>query len=233
MDEAGASGYHLHMMVRASAVFLVIAGVPTLAGCITNQFATPRTLPPGQTSYTMAAEGTLNFDFSGEPGDLHGRFQMRHGLAERVDLGVMFGPYLGMDVKLNFLRTKFVDMAFTPGIFYSAFPMPFQSTRHVVQFNGPISVGFNVDKSVTIYLHGVVSGNVIMYGYDEHCQPPDCDGKERNITPYGGLGAQFRVSPVIAITPEISLFAPIQEQTEVYINGGIGVSFGAQPNYDD
>jgi len=215
--------------------FLFLIALASLTGCTVNQYATPRTLKPGQVSHTVAVEGFV-IGLSGEPGDLHPRYQIRVGLANRVDLGVMLGPFFGADVKLNFVRTKRVDMAWSPGIHYGMFPSSsygWDAPTHIVRFSGPLSIGFNVTKATTIFVHGNVSPIYRARNYDEHCFPSECELSTWAVTPEVGLGVQLRLTPSIALTPEVSFIGPAEHLMGAGLHGGIGVSFGAQPNYND
>ncbi|MDI1476205.1 hypothetical protein [Polyangium sp. y55x31] len=207
-----------------------------LTGCTANQYATPRTIPRGQVSHTVALEGLLDFRFNGEPGDLHPRYQLRVGLADRVDLGVMAGPYFGADVKWNFVRTKYVDVAVTPGVYYSLFPSfsdGFDAPTHAVRFAAPISLGLNPTKAVTLFLHGNAAVNWNLKSYDEHCYPPDCERSSWFVAPEVGLGVQIRVTPNIALTPEVTIVGKTPHTAMAGLHGGLALTFGAQPSYDE
>lgn len=226
------------MSSRTFASFLLLAHFAALTGCTGNQYATPRTIPKGTVSHTVALEGSLDFRFNGEPGDLHPRYQLRIGAADRVDLGLMVGPFLGADVKVNFLRTKYVDMAISPGVSYGLFPSPsygFDDITQVVRFAAPLSLGFNPTKTVSLFLHGnaAVLADVSDEDYDYGCYPPYCEKKVWDFVPEVGLGVQIRVTPNIALTPELTVFGNSKYTAMPGIHGGLAITFGAQPNYDE
>lgn len=226
------------MSNRTFASFLLLAHFAALTGCTGNQYATPRTIPRGTVSHTVALEGSLDFGFNGEPGDLHPRYQLRIGAADRVDIGIMVGPYLGADVKLNFLRTKHVDMAWSPGVHYGLFPLSNygfgEDFTQIVRFSAPLSLGFNTSKTVSLFVHANVAvladvSDDEVYG----CPPPYCEKDIWSVVPEVGLGVQVRLTPNIALTPELTVYGDSTYTSMPGIHGGIAITFGAQPNYDD
>ncbi|MDC3960456.1 hypothetical protein [Polyangium jinanense] len=215
-------------------VFGFITTIATL-GCNANHYATPRTVPKGKTSHTIALEGYGAFEEDGRlfPAVGGPRYLLRAGLGERVDFGLtLSGTVISTDVKLNFLRTKWVDMAVSPGVELGVLP-GYHADDTEIFFRGavPLSLGFNVSKATSIYLHGGLGGFVHSQKYDEWCYNPECDDTRTGLTVQGGLGAQFRVSNFVALQPELSVMG--SALPGVFMQLGFGVSLGAQPSYPE
>lgn len=228
------------MLRRFFASFLLLTGLVASTGCIANQYGTPRTLPPGKVSHTLALEGYKPLDYKEVAPQL--RYQVRVGLADRVDLGLMAGPLIGADLKLNFLRTKRIDISFNPGIHYGLFPSfysGFDDPFEVVRGSAAFSVGINLTKAASLYLHTGVAGGVYIepfYEAEYVCQSPQaCETVTDHpfAMPELGIGAQFRVSQGIALLPEMSLVTDPQRLFGTGLQFGLAIALGAQPSYDD
>jgi len=217
----------------------VLGFVTTIAplGCNANHYATPRTVPKGKTSHTIVLDGYGAFEDDGRLFPATGglRYLLRAGLAERVDFGLTAsGTVIGMDVKVNFLRTKWVDMAVSPGFEVGVLP-GYHSWDTEFFYRGavPISLGFNVSKATSIYLHGGLGGFAHVQERDEWCWEPECDDTLSGLTVQGGLGAQFRVSNFVALQPELSVMGSTSYLPGIFMQLGFGVSLGAQPSYPE
>lgn len=205
-----------------------------LGGCSANQYATTRTVPAGEVVHTIAAE------IVGTPGDEFIpsiRYQVRIGLAERVDLGVTAGPMFGADVKVNFVRTKRLDLALAPGFELGPAPMLMsdESTENTPYIQGklPLLLGVNVMKEVSIYMHGGLASMT----YEERgrwCDSSTCNEPITYATRMAGIGVQIRLSDFVSLQPEASIIAPFRrEDMPNQFQFGFGVSLGAQPDYKD
>src|SRR5256885_809242 len=113
-------------MRSAVTALLLLAIVVSCTGCPNpNTYGTPRTVPSGKLSHTVALEG-YNFSLvttrlnqapngtlapeTKRESNTYGHlptYQMRIGLADRFDLGVRIANLssLGFDVKYNFIKS--------------------------------------------------------------------------------------------------------------------------------
>jgi hypothetical protein len=211
----------------------LVTMLAALGGCAVNQYATPRTVPKGKVAHTLALEGTSIPGI--EKPFVSVRYQIRAGLAERVDLGVTLGPVVGVDLKVNFLRSKRVDMAIDPGIQYSAFP-DFQygepsglEMQHFGRGSAPLSLGINLTRAMSLSLRGGPSVTMVRREFAALCTERGCEAPKWHFQAEGGLGVQFRISDYFALQPEISVLAG----RELAVQLGMGFSFGAQPSYQE
>jgi hypothetical protein len=166
------------------------------------------------------------------------RHQVRVGLAERVDLGVTAGPMFGADLKLNFLRTKRVDMAVDPGFEVGPALMLIggEYTRNGPYIQGklPLLLGFNLMKELSIYMHGGVAAAT--YEVHQWNCTSNCYERKALVMGVAGLGVQIRLADFVSLQPEasiISTIVPFREEAPNLFQFGLGVSFGAQPDYKD
>jgi len=206
-----------------------------LGGCSANQYATPRTVPAGEVLHTIAAETV------GDPGDEflpNIRYRARIGLAERVDLGVTAGPMFGADVKVNFVRTKRVDLALAPGFELQPALMlvsrEYSENTPYIQGKLPLLLGVNVMREVSIYMHGGLASTAYVE-YGTWCSPSTCIDQVTYASMMGGIGVQIRLSDFVSLQPETSIIASFKEkrvQPNLF-QFGFGVSLGAQPDYKD
>lgn len=210
--------------------FLALLAV--LGGCSANQYATPRTVPAGKVVHTIAAEGVGYLVDDTIP---NLRYQLRVGLAERVDLGLTAGPMLGADLKLNFVRTKRVDLAVAPGAEFGPAMMLVSSeyTSNGPYLHGklPLLLGFNLMKEMSIYMHGGL-GVTTLERHESYCESM-CTEREVYVLGMGGIGVQVRLSDLVALQPEVSTLVPFEEGSRNAFQFGLGVSLGALPDYKD
>jgi hypothetical protein len=210
-----------------------VALLAVLGGCSANQYATPRTVPAGKVVHTAAVE------VFGIPDDdklPNLRYQLRVGLADRVDLGVTAGPMVGADLKLNAVRTKRVDLAFDPGfevgIMVAGSGDATDTFPPYIQGKFPLLLGFNLMKEASIYLHGGLAA-MTFHRHLLYCTPYPCGEREVYASGMAGIGVQIRVADFVALQPEVSIIEPFREDTRTMFQAGLGISFGALPDFKE
>ncbi len=205
--------------MNSQRLVLIIAAL-VLSACHSNLYTTPRTVPAGKSSHIVAlhAEPYPGMVYIG-----------RVGIADRVDMGLHATYYFNkLDVKVNFLRTKYFDMAVNPAVSYGYEPVV-DDLR--LKASLPIMLGLNVSPDVTFMFQG---GPVLMRYRDSNFYAPT----EEPITVIGAIGGgiQIRVHDYVYLQPEVGInyfdYQPIAG-TRYWPNFGIAVGFGPQPQYDD
>jgi hypothetical protein len=238
-----------NLLASRRGLALVIAASAALMGCPNpNTYGTPRTTPAGQVAHTLAIEGihirgdarttqtsgsssTVITESKGYTFPMFPTYQLRVGLHDRVDLGFRVANLdsLGLDVKINFIKSQTFDLAFDPGIqaFYLA-----SGDASVGVFYGhlPILAGINLGDNVTlvgspgIVLVGVTASNTASSGSSSITSASGVLGRF-------GLGLNVRTSRRFAVHPEITAMKAFNDTGGLIIVFGIGLNFGAQPNY--
>jgi hypothetical protein len=122
------------------------------------------------------------------------------------------------------------DMAIDAGVQYGYVEFAGRSIQFV-RGSAPLSLGINLSQSTSLYLHGGPSAQVLFGYFDDECYDPSCKEVEWVYAGELGLGAEFRVSPLVALRPEMSfMFSPGSIPTGQF---GLGISFGVQPTYEE
>jgi hypothetical protein len=208
-----------------------------------NTYGTPRTTPSGKVAHTLALEGMhLRGDTKSTSGGrtvtetksytfpMFPTYQLRVGLHDRVDLGFRVANLssLGLDVKINFLKSTSFDMAFDPGA--QAFYIATDSGSFGVFYGHlPILLGLNLSENVTL----VGSPGIVLVG----ATASSTSGGSDSITSAGGVLGRFgialnaRTSRKFAIQPEITGMKQFNDVGGLIIVFGFGLNFGAQPSY--
>ncbi|MGC4092508.1 MAG: hypothetical protein QM756_32450 [Polyangiaceae bacterium] len=219
-----------------------------LTGCPNpNIYGTPRTLPQGKLSHTIAAEGVGyrferrdQFVTEGQPREAFANlmvppsYTLRLGLVDRLDMGVRAANLssLGLDLKLNFVRTEVIDLAIDPLLQWSTV----LGTTHL---HAPLLVGINLGPKFTILLTPGV-----MYGFSDL---RDSEGKKISEIDqlmgtsglYGrlGLGFNARITEKLALQPEITALKALHPPADSVFDSslmyifGFGITLGRQPSY--
>lgn len=205
---------------------------------------TPRTTPKGEISHTVALEGIGVSAYDGASKQTVGGFlpnlptyEMRIGLADWVDLGVRLSNLttLGVDGKLNFVKTKHVDVAAAPGFqfFYFSSGAGEASTSVVGTYlHAPVLVGFNVAEPFSIVLspgitYGLVSATASGGG-------TDAAQGTGGLLFRGGLGFNIRIGKGFAIHPEFAFSRGLEDDQGDIVtlyNFGLGFKFGKLPDH--
>lgn len=242
------------MNTRSCLGALSLAGLLAfLAGCPNPQtYGTPRTLDPGKWQIVAAAEAfgvsadTKTVNSSGQV--TTGRESLylpnfpsvgaRVGLADRVDFGFglknLYSPTL--DLKVNFLKTKYFDMSVAPMINYIFVASGSSSSSGTLQlfyFHVPLLLGINFSENVSLVLTpGFVYGLAVGTG-----AASNATGSFWGSAPwlrFGG-GVNIRVNRKIALQPEITMMRSFSDETAnaMALFFGVGVSFLNQPDYSE
>jgi hypothetical protein len=198
-----------------------------LAGCPNpNIYGTPRTIPKGEVSHTVAlevyaVEEPTKLDDEEDAGSTWliptvPSYTLRWGLAERVDLGLRLSSaaLLGVDTKVNFLRTDVLDLAIDPGVQGYYLGGDFWATyAHL-----PLLTGLNVTDSVTILVTAGYSGGWTTTDDDE-----DSTHHAMHFARLGA-GLEIRRSNTFALQPEVTVLLSRTERPLWLI--GWGLTFG-------
>jgi len=243
------------MNTRSCLGTLSLAGLLAfLAGCPNPQtYGTPRTLDPGKWQVVVAAEAfgvsadtkVVNPNTGAVTNDRTSYYfpnlpsaGARVGLADRVDFGFglknLYSPTL--DLKVNFLKTKYFDMSVAPMINYIFVAGGSGSSGGTVQlfyFHVPLLLGINFTENVSLVLTpGFVYGLAVGTG-----SASNATGSFLGSAPwlrFGG-GVNIRVNRKIALQPEITMMKSFSDQTAnaMALFFGFGVSFLNQPDYSE
>jgi hypothetical protein len=218
------SSFRLRHAAFAALALTAIAGCPS-----PNLYGTARTIPVGQIQHTAAVEtiGVVPRTGNGIFVPTAPTYQLRLGVADRVDLGFRLGNLstVGFDAKINLVRGAF-DLAIDPGLqgMYLAIG---DAGGSLVYFNLPVVLGFNLSQNFSLIATPGIA-YVLGIGYSATSSDYNSDGFAGRL----GLGANIRVSHSFAIQPEVTaLYFPASEG--VIFSGGLGFSFGAQPDFSD
>jgi hypothetical protein len=228
-----------------------VIGLGLLAtGCPNpNLYGTPRTTPPGKIAGFAALEG-IGWSVRTKPivpqndtwvpdrtySDrmfVLPSFGGRVGIAPRLDLGFRLSGLStpGADLKWNFLRTEYVDLAADAGVEWA----PLLATRvHL-----PLLVGLNFsDKVSLVLLPGA------MYGKSNLSERFGGETSTfKTVASAGGwygrlgVGVNIRFTKKVALQPEITFVKAFKQQEDPFFesvlvyNFGLGISFGNLPHY--
>lgn len=227
---------------RQCAAFFALAAFASAGlGCPNpNTYGTPRTIPAGKISHTIALEGvnlsgnitnTVNAS-TGQTTTQRGSltlptfpgYTLRVGLGSRVDLAAKITNFsmLGADVKWNFLRTRVFDAAIAPGL-----QGAYSSAGYLAYFHGPLVLGLNAGDSVTFvvtpgvsYLASSVNGTSTLERLTQSAL----------FARIGG-GVNLRVSKGFALQPEVTVLQNFDAFELRFITFGLGLDFANLPKY--
>jgi hypothetical protein len=166
---------------------------------------------------------------------------VRYGLVDGVDFGARVENFfsLGGDVKLRLHRGK-IDLALDPGteIIFASVSGTDSAGNQVTETAGvfylhvPFLVGFNLSDVVTL-----VASPGISYALATNALPQASNAEQAgSVTQFLarlGLGVDIRLSDRFALHPEVTCMQGFTSAEVLMCIGGIGLNFGAQPNYDD
>lgn len=273
-------------MDRSAKLLGLVLSLP-LVGCINAQtYGTPRTLGPGKIQTTVGLDAQLHSSKNLKPameedenGDLvESTDQMarvrskviaapllpsvgvRIGAVEGFDVGLRLSSGSGIDLngKVNFLRTRYFDMAVMPGVQFvraSGDNSPFSDGSAQAFFlHVPILMGINVTPTSTVLLNtggaylkapgdveDAVKASEVYQAFGDPGLPDasnaDLAKKPRAVLGRSavyiraGLGFNQRVGRSLSIQPEVSFLVSPDEVATQIIQMGIGFNIGAQPAY--
>jgi len=234
----------------ARALALGVVAAALLCGCPNpNLYGTPRTVEPGAASHTVSIEtvgvlGARGKDYSPTVPS----YTVRIGLAPRLDLGIRAANFTSgaADLKWNFYRSKWLDVAVAPGGQYF---FDRANDVHYVHTHLPVMFGINIGYDATIVL---VPGFGVQLASREvgiasrppaDCNPdapkPPClaGGEMTRLlggtTPFFrmGVGFNWRMFDNFAVQPELTIMRQFPAYDGWMINAGLGVSFMNLPKY--
>jgi hypothetical protein len=222
-----------------------------LLGCPNpNTYTTPRTIGSrhfqggvaleGEGAYTPADPSVLAPSESDET-LMPPTWMVRVGLGDRWEIGARVAntSSLGSDVKWNFFRSRRIDLAIDPA-FQVAFIRPTNNSGDATTFSFyhlPLLVGVNLSRRASLVFTpglswGLASGGSIRFDNGLHA------GSDARTGVVGrfGAGVDLRISPGVALHPEVTFLRGLVSdgypKTILYVVG-LGINFGAMPNYDD
>jgi hypothetical protein len=232
---------------------VVVVGMgAVLLGCPNPQtYGTPRTTPAGKIAHTVALEGIHASSTTTVPATpatpaspgtpatektssltlpMLPTYQLRAGLADRVDLGVRITNMsaLGADVKWNFYKSPGFDLAVAPNVQMNYFSANGASI-FILYGHLPILAGINFGESATLVLAGGLS---VAYGSGTATG----DEATRSVSggnagARGGIGLNVRVSKKFALHPEITGIKFFGDTSNLMVVFGLGFNFGQLPSY--
>lgn len=235
--------------------WLVVVGMAAvLLGCPNPQtYGTPRTTPSGKIQHTVALEGIHASATTTTPGTpatstspgtpateekssitlpMLPTYQLRVGLADRVDLGVRITNMsaLGADVKWNFVKSESVDLALNPGAQMNYFSVR-DASIFVLYGHLPLLLGLNFGESATLVFSG---GLVTAYASGSATGDDGARsvGSGGNVGGRGGVGMQFRVTKKFALHPEATAMKFFNDTSNLMVVFGLGFNFGNLPSYE-
>jgi len=178
-----------------------------LSGCHANLYSTPRTVPTGETQHIVAVDVE---DYSGIPAMV---YTVRRGLADRVDMGFTASTTLGLDLKINAVRTEYFDLAIDPSVSAGFLAIGYAGAGF---FNAalPVIMGLNLHPRMTLVAQ---AGPAISSYYGG------------SVFARIGGGLQIRATDLVMIQPEVTVqFLDVDKPWTTF---GIGFGFGPQPKY--
>lgn len=179
-----------------------------LSGCHANLYSTPRTVPTGKTQHIVAVDVE---DYSSIPAMV---YIARRGLADRVDMGFTVSSTLGLDLKINAVRTEYFDLAVDPSV-SAAFISMGVGGHEFFTAAVPVIMGLNLHQRMTL----VAQAGPAISNYDG-----------TSVFARIGGGLQIRATDLVMIQPEFT--AQFIEPDKPLTTIGIGFGFGPQPKYD-
>ncbi len=240
------------MHIRGASAVVVSLAALLLCGCPNpNTYTTPRTLDPGKWQFTIAPEA-LGFSYNGYTATSNGAsttvnggsgfspmvpsFIARVGLADGFDLGLHVSNLdsLGVDGKIRLLKGTF-DLALDPGLqgyYYSFGSGTGSDSIGVVYLHAPVMLGVNLSQDVSLVLTpGIVYG-LATTSVASSTSIQNASGASGFIA-RGSVGLDLRVSPKVALHPELTVMKSFQDGDTLLYILGFGINFGAQPDYSD
>jgi len=220
---------------------LLVAGCPN-----PNTYTTPRTAGSGRITNSIAPE-VWGFSFkdptTGGTDSLTvpvlPTYTLRIGIGDPVDIGLRIANMtsVGGDLKWNFLRSRGFDMAIDPGFQY--FRIGGVTTDNggtgasvnVTYVHVPLLLGFNISRGITIVATPGVGWGLVSENVSSGSQRDEATSATGVMARFG-IGADFRVNSFFAVHPELTALRFIHDEVTLYMFG-VGLNFGAMPNYDD
>jgi hypothetical protein len=223
-----------------------------LCGCPNpNTYTTPRTLDPGKWQFTVAAEA-LGYSYNAYTTTTNGAstnvgsasgfvpmvpsFIARVGVADGFDLGIHASNLdsLGLDGKIRLVKGTF-DLALDPGVqgyYYSFGTGSTSESLGVVYFHAPVMLGVNFSQDVSLvltpgFVYGLATASVSSSNATQNAS-----GASGAIA-RGSVGLDIRVSPKLALHPEVTVMKSFENAETLLYIVGFGFNIGAQPDFSD
>jgi hypothetical protein len=215
-----------------------------------NTYTTPRTAATGQITHSVAVEA---WGFSVPAGSGTGAlratlptlptYSLRVGVSESVEIGARAANLtaLGLDVKWNPVRSRYLDLAIDPGgqVFHASTASESDSDSTsssgsftVAYFHAPILVGINLARQISLVLSPGIT-----YGIASTALAAGSGQSEASTTTglmgRFGVGIDFRISPGFALHPEITFLRTLSTNPTLLYTAGLGFNFGGLPSFDD
>lgn len=208
-----------------------------LAACPSPQiYGTPRTIAPGLVSHTISMEVLgISGSRGGDATPVVPSYTLRIGLWKRLDMGIRAASFTSavLDVKWNFVRSKYFDVALDPGSqwFYDR-----ANDVHYFYLNAPVIFGFNVLYNLSIL--AIPAFSLQATTRDTIPNPPLGSEITRllgSTAPIlrGGVGLNWRPFRDFAVQPELTIQRQIGGYDAWIVTGGFGVSFVHLPSFKD
>ncbi len=222
-----------------SRIALCIGAVSMLCGCPNpNTYTVPRTLDPGRVQVSVAPE-VYGATFNGTGGSslsvvtpVLPTVGVRIGLVDNFELGVRAPNLdsLAVDGKILLLRST-VDIALDPGL-QAFFVGSSDGSVGVFYFHLPVLVGLNLSDKLTLVasagtVYSVATATVNTSDTAEQ------GGSATGVLARLGLGVDIRVTKRFALHPEVTFMKGFGDTSSLLFVAGLGLNFGAQPNYSD
>lgn len=231
------------MVAATTLMALGLSGCPSF-----NMYGTARTVRPGRVQGGVAIEGlgaAPTAPASSGGATLVGGFvptlpsaMLRVGVHDRVDLGFRLAGLssLGFDTKINFLRSRTIDMAVNPMIQGGYFGIVGATSSGsagagfgIVYMHLPLVFGINASDAFSVLFNVGASGAVAVGGAGG-----SSGGSATSVATgsgfllRAGIAANIRPMRVFAIQPELTLAYSFTGQALLFLPG-IGFTFGAHP----
>lgn len=220
---------------------LALVGAFTTGCPSPSIYGTARTLRPGTIQHTLAAE------VIGAAGHTSGAFptlptyQVRFGLTDRLDLGLRLGNLSmpGVDLKINLVRGAF-DLAIVPGV-QAIYAAVGDNGGGILYANLPLVLGFNLTRNFSlIATPGIAYGATFGTSGSTTCGSGSTSCSSTSYSTYSGsgilprlgIGANIRLSNTFALAPEVTFYYSPDTENAIFV-GGLGFTFGAQPDFSD
>ena len=223
-----------------------------LVGCANpNTYTTPRTIGAWHFQNSIALEAAGAYTPAAPSIDVPAAesetdlvpptYTLRLGLGRSWEIGARIGNLssLGGDLKWNFLRSSLIDLAIDPAFqVYEVTPNDSNGISTTFSFyHVPLLVGVNLSRRASLVFTPGVSWGFASGGSERFTNGLH-DGSNTSTGALGrfGVGVDLRMWPGVALHPEVTFLRRLGSsdypKTILYVVG-LGINFGAMPNYDD
>ena len=203
-----------------------LAGLLCTACPNPNTFSTARTVPVGEVSHSLSIETIGEYGVDNTVAPTPPSYQARVGVAERADIGLHFSHFssIGVDFKYNPVRSEVFDFAVDPmaqGVYVPSEQM------FVGYLQLPLLFDLNLSETTSIVLSPGISY------YATKGVPSGTEFTYPTSLPLfrAGIGFDFRTSKRFALHPDFTFLFPFEDRYAVMFLAGIGLNFGALPDF--